>query len=586
MAEPRAFGRYEVVERLGRGGMGVVYRAFDPLLHREVAIKVLSPDLLIDAKARARFNREGRALAALQHPNVTTVHEFGEQDGAPFLVIEFLRGHDLAHRIQEGPALTLDEKLDLVLQVCAGLTAAHDAGIAHLDVKPANISLLADGRVKLLDFGIARTAATTAPQPGSFTGSPAYMAPEQLSDDGAVDHRADLFALGVVAYELLGGRRPFLGDNPTAVMLRILNDEPPDLNGLAPGLPPPLVAIVGRALQKNPAQRYQTAKELAADVVALRAGLLQPTLAATGEVAPFYAEPELQIADAGAARAVAPARRWLTLAAAAVAILTVGTITISMTRSSEPAGGGTVAAAATVPAPLPAPETRKPDPPADSAAPRELALRVESEPTGAKIIVDGRATGLITPADLRLPVQETTRVALERAGFRTHVASVSRQQLQRGVLRATLESTQRTSVSLDADYPFEVWSDSSRLSAAAVSHRLAAAPLSFIILRAPQYFVEHRVQLKGTEFSHTLPKLGRLDLRVANAMSSCPMTITRLAAGRGAVAKQFDEAPGGPLLLAAGQYRIDVVCANGLRGSRTTGILSGQLQGVRITQGS
>ena len=181
METPATIGRYEVIERVGRGGMGVLYRGRDPILDREVAIKVMAGDFSSDESARTRFYREARAAARLQHRNIVTIFEFAEAGGMPYIAMEFLRGQSLAQRVQSGPPLTLVQKLDIVTQLLTGLHYAHEQGIVHRDVKPPNIWLLDDGTVKLLDFGIAKIAASTMTNAGSILGSAFYMAPEQIS---------------------------------------------------------------------------------------------------------------------------------------------------------------------------------------------------------------------------------------------------------------------------------------------------------------------------------------------------------------------------------------------------------------------
>jgi eukaryotic-like serine/threonine-protein kinase len=261
---PGKFGRYEVIERVGRGGMGVLYRGKDPVLDREVAIKVMSGDFSADEAARARFFREARAAARLQHRNIVTIFEFAEDEhGTPYIAMEFLRGRSLAGRISQEPLLTLVQKLDIVTQLCTGLHYAHEQGIVHRDVKPANIWLMGDGTVKLLDFGIAKIAASTMTNTGSVLGSAAYMAPEQVAGR-EIDGRADVFSAGVVLYELLAGRKPFEAEAPTAVMMKIVKEDPVPIRTYAPDLPSTLVTAVNKALEKDPDRRFMHAGDFGA----------------------------------------------------------------------------------------------------------------------------------------------------------------------------------------------------------------------------------------------------------------------------------------------------------------------------------
>jgi serine/threonine-protein kinase len=249
--------------------MGVLYRATDPVLERDVAIKVMAADFSDDETGRSRFYREARAVARLQHRNIVTLFDFGEEAGAPYIVMEFLRGQTLAARLRGGAPLPVDQALDIAAQLGTGLHFAHAHGIIHRDVKPANIWLLDDGGVKLLDFGIAKFGESTLTTAGDVVGSIAYMSPEQLRGD-PTDTRADIFSAGIVLYELLAGKRPFSGETPTAIMMQIINGEPQPIERAA-SLPPGLSAIVMRALEKTPDRRYQHGAELATDLQALRA---------------------------------------------------------------------------------------------------------------------------------------------------------------------------------------------------------------------------------------------------------------------------------------------------------------------------
>ena len=268
METPRTIGRYEVIERVGRGGMGVLYRGRDPVLDREVAIKVMAGDFSTDESARSRFFREARASARLQHRNIVTIFEFAEDTGTPYIAMEFLRGQSLSQRLQSQPPLTLVQKLDIVTQLLTGLHYAHEQGIVHRDVKPANVWLLDDGTVKLLDFGIAKIAASTMTSAGSVLGSAFYMAPEQVGRE--VDGRADVFAAGVVLYELLSQHRPFEAETPTAVMMKIVSEDPQPLSKFCPNLPPALIDAVMKALQREAARRFPHAGDFAAELKLVR----------------------------------------------------------------------------------------------------------------------------------------------------------------------------------------------------------------------------------------------------------------------------------------------------------------------------
>src|SRR5205823_5079493 len=257
-------GPYQVHEVLGRGGMGIVLKAFDPALNRLVAVKVLAPHLAANAAARLRFAREGRAAAAIRHEHVVAVHAVDEAGGLPYLVMEYVPGVSLQERLDRTGPLEVEEVLRIGAQAAAGLAAAHAQGLVHRDVKPANI-LLENGveRVKLTDFGLARgidDAGVT--QSGVITGTPAYMAPEQARG-GPPDARADLFSLGGVLYALCTGRPPFRGDHALELLRKVCDDTPTPIRALNPDVPAWLEAIVSKLMAKDPAERFGSAAEVA-----------------------------------------------------------------------------------------------------------------------------------------------------------------------------------------------------------------------------------------------------------------------------------------------------------------------------------
>ncbi len=271
---PEKIGRYQILERVGRGGMGVLYRGIDPVLDREVAIKVMLVDFSEDTEQmRPRFYREAQAAARLQHSNIVTVFEFAEDNNTPYIVMEFLRGASLAGRMASPIPLTLDDKLNIVAQLCGALHYAHEQGVIHRDIKPANIFILPDGTTKLLDFGVAKLTTSTLTRQGDVLGSASYMSPEQVGGSDSVDGRSDIFSVGVMLYELIAGRKPFEADSPTATIMKILRDDPPPLDGVVPGLPPQLVTAVGRTLAKDPADRFATAGELSRELQRIRISL-------------------------------------------------------------------------------------------------------------------------------------------------------------------------------------------------------------------------------------------------------------------------------------------------------------------------
>ena len=257
---------FEVVRVIGRGGMGIVFHAIDTCLQRDVAIKVLDPELSKDELAGTRFCREARAAALISHENVVAVHqvERDEVKNLPFLVMELIKGVSLEKKLQRDGRLTLREIVSIGMQTAAGLAAAHDKGLIHRDIKPGNILLEKTGsRVKLTDFGLARTAEDVRlTRTGMVAGTPLYMSPEQAIGD-EVDARSDLFSLGVVLYELASGEPPFLGKTPFAVLKRVTEEQAVPLREKNPELPEWFVRIVDRLLAKKPEDRFQSAREVA-----------------------------------------------------------------------------------------------------------------------------------------------------------------------------------------------------------------------------------------------------------------------------------------------------------------------------------
>jgi pimeloyl-ACP methyl ester carboxylesterase len=255
--------QYELVERLGSGGMGVVYKAIDRRLRRFVALKFLPPTLGEEPELKLRFMQEAKAIAFLDHPNLCTIHEVEEwENGQLFIVMPCYEGQTLGQRMKSGP-LPFAEALDLGAQIADGLAHAHDAGVVHRDIKPANIVVTPGGRVKILDFGIAKLRDNSLTQAGAVLGTLSYMSPEQACGE-PVDHRTDLWALGVVLYEMVTGRPPFAADNREALFYAIHYRDPVRLDAIRPGVPPALEEVVARLLEKEPGRRYEDAHAAAA----------------------------------------------------------------------------------------------------------------------------------------------------------------------------------------------------------------------------------------------------------------------------------------------------------------------------------
>src|SRR5271167_1784681 len=276
LAAGTKLGPYEIVSLLGAGGMGEVYRARDSRLRRDVAIKVLPQALSLDSDRMRRFEQEALATAALNHPNILAVFDIGTSEGSPYVVSELLEGETLRDRLRSG-AIATRKSLDYALQIAHGLAAAHEKGIIHRDLKPENLFVTKDGRVKILDFGLAKL---TQPDPSSHTslptmthmteagivmGTAGYMSPEQVRGV-AVDARSDIFTFGAILYEVVSGKRAFHGETSADTMSAILKEDPPELNETNRNVSPALERIVQHCLEKNPESRFHSASDIAFDL--------------------------------------------------------------------------------------------------------------------------------------------------------------------------------------------------------------------------------------------------------------------------------------------------------------------------------
>ena len=397
---PRKFGRYVVEQEIGDGAMGRVYRCSDPLMKRLVAVKTVKQEYLTRETAEdylRRFRREAQAAGRLSHPHIVSIYDVGET----YFVMEYLEGTTLQALLLARGKLPLDESLGLLTPLADALDYAHRSSIVHRDIKPANIMVLDDGRPKLMDFGVARLESSVATASGHFFGSPSYMAPEQVSG-AEVTHRADLFSFAVLAYEVITGRRPFEGDSITAVMYRVVNEDPPPPRQWDFDLPASYDTIFRRALSKAPADRYPDAASL---VAALQMKDIESELDALTElVPPEGPAPHASVGvaplspgaletadlrdDPGAARRRRAARKtWAWVAVGALLVLAAGASTY----------------------------LREKVPVAPAAATRvgPATFRVEAEPAGARVWVDEVAVG---PAPIALPVsggRHKVRVAVE-----------------------------------------------------------------------------------------------------------------------------------------------------------------------------
>ena len=262
---PEKIGKYEVTGKIGSGGFGAVYSGRDPYIKRTVAIKTCQ---LNDEEIKSRFFREAELAGNLHHRHITTIYDFGVEDGIPYIVQEFLSGEDLDKKVKRAEPLPILRKVEILVAIADGLAYAHAAGIIHRDIKPANVRILEDGSVKIMDFGIAKSLQTESnlTQTGITLGTSAYLAPEQIRGE-PVDRRTDIFSLGILAYEVLTFRKPFRGEHLSTVLYKILNETPEPIETLSPDAPPALVAVVNRAMEKQRENRYASMEALKQDLL-------------------------------------------------------------------------------------------------------------------------------------------------------------------------------------------------------------------------------------------------------------------------------------------------------------------------------
>ncbi len=300
MTDPLELGKYVIEARLGKGAMGVVYRGFDPAIGRPVALKTIRNDILGEDRAAevlARFKREAQAAGQLSHPNIVTVYEYGEDNGMVYIAMEYVEGRDLKEILNRGERFGVSDSLHIMCQLLDALAYSHRHGVVHRDIKPANIILLADGTIKITDFGIAHVETSNLTQHGEVMGTPAYMSPEQCRGD-VLDSRTDIFSAGVIMYQLLTAEKPFPGTAMTTIMHRVVNVEPLLPSELNCSIPQDLNQCVIKALAKNPSDRFQTAKEFLAAILAVdQTQFAKPAPHLTREISPAAALDQTLLAD-------------------------------------------------------------------------------------------------------------------------------------------------------------------------------------------------------------------------------------------------------------------------------------------------
>ncbi|BBP04580.1 hypothetical protein TPL01_17440 [Sulfuriferula plumbiphila] len=348
-------GRYEIAAEIGRGAMGTVYKAHDPLIERTVALKTIRLDLSHQAHQvfEERFYREAKSAGRLNHPNIVTIYDVGETDGSAYIAMEYLQGESLDTLLDNHIRLPIERIAHITLQIANGLAYAHQHGVIHRDVKPANIILMRRGRVvKITDFGIAQIPTSAQTGDGALLGSPRYMSPEQVQGR-IVDGRSDVFSLGVVLYEMLTGRTPFTGDDLSTILYNIMNFEPAPPSSVNQDVPHAFDRIVMRALSKQPAGRYPTARDMATDLRALRGVtpmVVQPVNPAPDTPATLLAR--TRQTDKAMLRTLLS---MISLGIATVAVLAMIALLVSSDASHAPPVTHYIRAIIAVPAPIASP---------------------------------------------------------------------------------------------------------------------------------------------------------------------------------------------------------------------------------------
>jgi serine/threonine-protein kinase len=405
-------GKYQIIELVGEGAMGTVYRALDPLLNRTVAVKVMSDGIARDGTLRDRFMREAQAAGSLQHPNVVTIYDFGEFSGHLYIAMEFVDGIDLEQLIQQRVPLTLDQQLGIVIDVLVGLSYAHKRGVVHRDIKPGNIRLSEEGRAKIMDFGVAHLESAKMTATGVMVGTPNYMSPEQVTGQ-KVSAASDIFSMGAVLYELLTHRAPFSAESLHNVLFKVVSEDPPPLAIVAPDLPPALDPILRKALAKEPVDRYQSAQEMANDLTAVRAKLSggkASSLSLGATIASQTAEHKARKARAALGGAWSPPR--VIAASLVLAGGLVGGTWLLASRGSVPNSdeGPTMAAVSPLPRIPPRSDTITGGAAADSA----IQPPARQEPPPANDVArSGAAPAPREPAERTPPLDPTRERALD-----------------------------------------------------------------------------------------------------------------------------------------------------------------------------
>ena len=596
---PKTIGRYNIISLIGRGGMGVLYRAQDPVLERDVALKMMLIDFSYDQTARERFEREAKAVARLQHSNVVTIHELGQSDGTPYIVMELLGGTDLEAAMRRSEPMSLPQKLEIVAQLCDGLAYAHEQGIVHRDIKPGNVRVLEDGAVKILDFGIAKFAQSSMTQSGTIMGTASYMAPEQILGN-PVDGRADLFSVGVLLHEMLAGQKPFGGDSPTAVVYQIVHGEAPSIADQMPGLPDELNAIVAKALKKDPNERYARASDMASDLRLVKM-LLDLPLTVPGAPTGVSGVPPISVADklhatgsmskaVGAATIGSGLPRPVTSSVPAIDD-TAGRAARSKSSFTVFVGigalaliggalyfvlgrGGSTTGPATTPAPTAAAQSPAPgaSPAATGPAKPGDVVQINSSPAGARISLNGADTGRVTPAAISLGGKESGSIELTLKGFTPVTATLSAADLKRGRRDFKLEaSAMPVKLTITGAYPFELRQGEQVISQAATQHEVTVQPGAAVTAFSAEYLLSETVPIDfrqpAAQASIRAPGI----LAVFSAVETCSVHVGAQNLGFPPVARRP---------IAAGAHEVSIKCPDGKGDTRKIVVTPGERTAV------
>jgi eukaryotic-like serine/threonine-protein kinase len=412
-------GKYELRHQIGRGAMGVVFEAYDTVIERRVALKMLRTDVFAPEQlpdVRARFKREAHSAGRLSHPNIVTIFDYGEHEGAPYIAMDLMSGEELSRSLESGARMPLPQVVRVMEQLLGALAYAHEAGIVHRDIKPSNVFVLRDGSIKMVDFGLARIEASNLTETGTLLGTPAYMSPEQFLGL-PVDARSDLFSAGVILYQMLTGDRPFTG-SPSTIMQKVLRQDPVEPSVLNPTLSAAWDDLVKRALAKKPDDRLQSARQFADYMRLVAEGKVLPGDAPSGD-ATVVIDATVRIAPPHSGRS----RRGIwAMASAAVVLAVAGAVAWVYRPTVVPAAPPTVLAPATPVAVAPEPQKPAPKP---SAAEKKPKIAKAEKPAAKPAPPPAPPPAVVTappppaaPARVAQPTRAGKVVSLDRTwGF-------------------------------------------------------------------------------------------------------------------------------------------------------------------------